>query len=235
MELLKQELDALIKKLPNEDDFLLALESLVSVYPFNEYEYVISSLLGSGVLTLNAYYDLRDSYIARNPYLHVFELTPIAFGGEWVENHLKILYPALTLSASKEYDFSLDGQIRIEVKASRAVDKKSKALLFAKALTFDSKHNFEMNFQQIKPRCCDVFVWVAVWSDVIRYWVLSSHEVENNVKYSNKHHRGNIGEGQLHIRKSNIALFNQYLVLPDKLTGEIRKAYEREQKIRGKS
>lgn len=37
-----------------------------------------------------------------------------------------------------------------------------------------------MNFQQVKPRCCDVFVWIAVWRDVIRYWVLSSNEVETS-------------------------------------------------------
>lgn len=37
-----------------------------------------------------------------------------------------------------------------------------------------------MNFQQIKPGCCDVFVWIGVWRDVIRYWVLSSDEVAND-------------------------------------------------------
>ena len=37
-----------------------------------------------------------------------------------------------------------------------------------------------MNFQQIKPSSCDVFVWVAVWRDVIKYWVFASKEIENN-------------------------------------------------------
>ena len=75
---------------------------------------------------------------------------------------------------SGQYDFLLDGNIRIEVKASRAVDFESDEPLYVKALAAGSKRPFDMNFQQIKPGCCDVFVWVGVWRDVIRYWVLSS-------------------------------------------------------------
>ena len=69
-----------------------------------------------------------------------------------------------------------------------------------------------MNFQQIKPDCCDVFVWIAVWSDVIRYWVLSSDEVKTNKYYSHGQHRGNIGEGQLWLKNTNIAEFTEYEV-----------------------
>lgn len=62
---------------------------------------------------------------------------------------------------SGQYDFLL-GDIKIEVKASRAVDADLNAPLYVKALASDSKKPFWMNFQQIKPGCCDVFVWVAV-------------------------------------------------------------------------
>lgn len=41
-----------------------------------------------------------------------------------------------------------------------------------------------MNFQQIKPACCDVFVWVGVWRYEIRYLVLSFKEVVENPFYS---------------------------------------------------
>lgn len=68
------------------------------------------------------------------------------------------------------------------------------------------------NFQQIKPACCDVFVWIAVWRDVIRYWVLSSDEVRNNRYYSVGQHRGNIGEGQLWLKDTNIDDFSNYEV-----------------------
>lgn len=61
------------------------------------------------------------------------------------------------------------------------------------------KEPFDMNFQQIKPNCCDIFVWIAVWRDKIRYWVLTNEEVKNNKYYSHGQHRGNTGEGQLWI------------------------------------
>lgn len=125
---------------------------------------------------------------------------------------------------SGQYDFWYDG-IRIEVKASRAVRKKSGDSLIIKALSSDSKHKFDMNFQQIKPACCDVFVWIAVWRDVIRYWVLSSDEVKNNPYYSTGQHRGNVGEGQLWIKDTNINEFNKYEVgVRDILTKIIEKS-----------
>ena len=85
-----------------------------------------------------------------------------------------------------------------------------------------------MNFQQIKPGCCDVFVWVAVWRDTIKYWVQSSHEVENNPHYSKSQHRGNVGEGQLHLRQDNIRDFDKFQVKSDGLRQAIIDAHARE-------
>ena len=121
-----------------------------------------------------------------------------------------------------EYDFWLDG-IKIEVKASRAVKRKSGDPLIFKALSSDSKFGFDMNFQQIKPKCCDVFVWIGVWRDLIRYWVLSSAEVQDNPYFSTGQHRGNTGEGQLWIKESNIEKFNGYEVAPDGLLKAIKR------------
>lgn len=47
MEKLKAQLDKLIEKLEHADDFKASLKNLVSVYPFNEYEYIISHLLAA--------------------------------------------------------------------------------------------------------------------------------------------------------------------------------------------
>ena len=69
-----------------------------------------------------------------------------------------------------------------------------------------------MNFQQLKPSCCDVFVWIAVWRDTIKYYLLSSNEVKNSPYYSAKQHRGNTGEGQLWLKETNIHYFDKYLV-----------------------
>ncbi|MGH9817181.1 MAG: hypothetical protein ACRD6I_13985, partial [Candidatus Acidiferrales bacterium] len=114
------------------------------------------------------------------------------------------------------------------VKASRAVDSDLDAPLYVKALASDSSRPFWMNFQQLKPRCCHVFVWIAVWRDVIRYWVLASRELEANEHYSQGQHRGNVGEGQLHVRHDNIGDFSAYESKPNHLATAIRKAYARQ-------
>ena len=196
-----------------------ALDNLYSVYPFNKFEYIISHLIGTDTITLQQYLDIRNKYLERNKYLYVFEITaPRTFGETWAQRHLNEVVPELQRPStsydpnySGQYDFWYNG-IRIEVKASRAVRRKSGDSLIIKALASDSKYGFDMNFQQIKPACCDVFVWIAVWRDVIRYWVLSSDEVKNNRYYSSGQHRGNIGEGQLWLKETNIDDFIEYEV-----------------------
>ncbi|MCK4326055.1 hypothetical protein KAW55_04815, partial [bacterium] len=167
MEKLKKELDKLIKKLENAEDFRAALDSLVSVYPFSEYEYIISHLLVANKLTLEEYYELRSSYIDRNLYLYIFEISaPRGLGDKWAFGHLKELVPDFQRPSKKldskysgEYDFWLDWidkrskshGIRVEIKTSRAVDfEKPDEPLYIKALTSNSNRPFDMNFQQIK-------------------------------------------------------------------------------------
>ena len=97
-----------------------------------------------------------------------------------------------------------------------------------KALSSDSKKAFDMNFQQIKPGCCDVLVW----RDIIRCWVIPSFEVEHSRYYSKGQHRGNVGEGQLHLNQDNIHEFDGYLVEPKNVEAAIRAAYARERELR---
>ncbi|MBI1902383.1 MAG: hypothetical protein HYS13_14880 [Planctomycetia bacterium] len=236
MDKLHQELDHLLETLPDAEQIRSRLDALVSVYPFNDYEFIISHLLAKDVLSLDEYLELRDNYIARNMYLYIFEISaPRTFGEAWAQGHLKELVPELVKSTKKldpnysgQYDFLLDGKVRIEVKASRAVDASIEAPLYVKALSSDSTKPFWMNFQQIKPACCDVIVWIAAWRDVIRYWVLSSHEVETHPDYSKGQHRGNVGEGQLHVTHENIGKFDSFQVQPNKLAQAIREAYTRQ-------
>ncbi len=241
MEKLQKKLDGLIQSLSKEkrDEIRSRLEDLVSVYPFNEYEYIISVLLGMDKISIDDYYEIRDEYISRNMYLYIFEISsPRGFGESWAQGHLKELVPDLIKPTkandpkySGQYDFILPHNgdvIRIEVKASRAVDADTEAPLYIKALASDSKNNFWMNFQQVKPACCDVFVLIAVWRDVIKYWVWSSKEFEGNKYYSKGQHRGNVGEGQLHYKQDNIAEFDSYLCRSDKLKDCIISAYSRQ-------
>lgn len=235
MEHLQAQLQELLNQLPDADAIRARLEDLISVYPFNEYEFIISHLLAANVLSLDAYYELRDDYLARNMFLYIFEISaPRTFGESWAQGHLKELIPDLQKPSRKrdpdysgQYDFLLDA-IRLEVKASRAVDADLDAPLYVKALASDSQKSFWMNFQQIKPACCDVFVWIAVWRDTIRYWVQSSYEVEHNRHYSRGQHRGNVGEGQLHLRPDNFRDFDQFLIQSNALREAIVAAYTRE-------
>jgi hypothetical protein len=240
MEQLKQQLDELINRLSNSDQFRGSLEDLKSVYPFSEYEYIISHLLAADKLTLEEYYELRDDYINRNLYLYLFEISaPRGFGEVWAHGHLKELVPSLERPTKKldpeysgQYDFFLQPNIRIEVKASRAVDFDSSEPLYVKALASDSKRPFDMNFQQIKPACCDVFVWLAAWRDAIKYWVIPSYDVEHSPHYSPGQHRGNVGEGQLHLNQDNISDFNKYLCKSIDLEKTIKQVFEAEKKLR---
>ena len=243
MEILKKHLEKIIKTLPSQQRNQLKnrLDDLISVYPFNEYEYIISSLLGLDKITLDDYLEMRDEYIARNMYLYIFEISASrGFGEQWAQGHLKELVPELIKPTKKldkkysgQYDFlykpSEKQMIKIEVKASRAVDfNSSQEPLYVKALSGKSKKPFDMNFQQVKPKCCDVFVWIGVWRDIIKYWVLSSKEVKNNKYYSKGQHRGNIGEGQLHLKYDNIKEFQKYSSKPNELLKKITEAYKRQ-------
>lgn len=242
MEILKKDLEKLVGQLPSNNRKKLknSLKELMSVYPFNEYEYIISNLLGVNKITLEDYLIIREEYLARNEYLHIYEKygSPTSFGITWAQSHIHAIIPEMKKPTKKEYpnfdneyDFFYKHEknnIRIEVKASRAVDAKSNDPLFIKALAWDSKKPFDMNFQQVKPGHCDVFVWVAVWRDTIKYWVFASKEVEKNKHYSKGQHRGNVGEGQLHLNHDNIKEFIKYEAKPKELLDKIIAAYKRQ-------
>ncbi len=242
MEILKENLERLIEQLPVNDKEKLRnnLKELMSVYPFNEYEYIISNLFGLKKINLSDYLAIREEYLARNEHLHIYERygSPTAFGITWAQSHIHAIVPEMGKPTKKEnpnfdneYDFFYNykkNRIRIEVKASRAVDAKSDEPLFIKALALNSEKPFDMNFQQIKPKHCDVFIWVAVWRDAVKYWVFASKDIENNKYYSKGQHRGNEGEGQLHLNRENIGKFKKYETKPADLLNKIIKAYKRQ-------
>src|SRR4030065_1202465 len=127
MEKPKTQLEELLTSLENATELRAKVKELVSIYPFSEYEYIISHLLASKKLSLDEYYQLRNDYLARKLYLYLFEISaPRGFGELWAHGHLKELVPSLQRPSkqtdpnySGEYDFFLSPNIRIEVKASR--------------------------------------------------------------------------------------------------------------------
>ena len=214
------------------EEVLQMVEDDQSIFPFNEYEHLICNLIERGGLTYEQYIDIRTEYISANPNLWVFEISaPRGFGEKFAQTYVQGKCSNLKNPSKKldpqyagDYDLWLDG-IKIEVKASRAVDSDSDEPLYMKALSRDTEKNFLMNFQQLKPQCCDVFIWVAVYRDQIVLWVMSSKEVLNNPSYSKGQHRGNKGnEGQLHIRQDNIDQLAPYEFQGDNLERAIREA-----------
>ena len=244
MEILEYEIDLLIEKLKNSKSFRVELEDLQSVYPFNKYEYIISVLLANKILSLDMYFDLRNNYINRNLYLYLFEMAPRTFGDTWGLSHLIAVEPSLKRPDKKidpnykgEYDLYLpysNKNIKIEVKASRAQDKdRTDESLIAKAFSSKSKGNFLMNFQQLKPSCCDVFVWMVVYRDTIKYWVMknsviqqhpdftSQHRNKSTSKRKNIYDKSDIFEGQIMITNANISTIENYKVNAKRIKAKI--------------
>lgn len=206
-----------------------------SVFPFNQYEHLICSLIEKGGFSYQKYIDIRTEYISVNPNLWIFEISaPRGFGEKFAQTYIQgkgrnIMRPNKSLDKDYNgaYDLWFDG-IRIEVKASRAVDSQSDEPLYIKALSRNTTKPFIMNFQQLKPQYCDVFIWLAVFRDEIVIWIMNSNEVLNNQHYSTGQHRGNRGnEGQLHIKTSNISEFSEYELLDNNIEEVIKRAYER--------
>ena len=212
-------------------DVLAMVEEDNAIYPFNEFEHLICGLIEKGGLSYQQYIDIRTEYISENPNLWIFEISaPRGFGEKFAQTYVQgkchnLQKPSKKIdpSFSGEYDLWLDG-IRIEVKASRAVDSNSDEPLYIKALSRDTEKPFLMNFQQLKPQCCDVFIWVAVFRDQIVLWVMGSQDVLDHELYSKGQHRGNKGnEGQLHIKHDNVHLFRPFELATNDLETVIRR------------
>jgi len=215
---LREYLDGLVSSLNKEDRESLnaRLEGLVSVFPFNEYEYLLMFLRDRSVITFRDYEALRNRYICANKYLNLYGLAPRIFGQIWGEQHLRDIDPRFQ-KASKSVDPNYKGEydlwvrgVKVEVKAARAIDTAKRGDLVTKALCSASDRPFWMNFQQLKLGVCAVFVFIGVWVDRIDYWVLSNEQVKTN-PYLSHQHRGGI-EYQIRITDKNIRDFDPFLV-----------------------
>lgn len=160
---------------------------------------------------------------------------PTSFA-KWSVDHIRSIIPDMKpaegegsdKSAKRKYDliYPLDKHaIRIEVKASRAVDKSRPHLPYHERLLLstDKSGLFDMNSQQLKLSCFDILIMIGIWADKIRYWVMTSEEIKNNGFFSPGQHRGNKGyEGQMHIKTGNINEFSKYEVEQNKILQKIK-------------
>lgn len=199
-----------------KDELSEKVKLSVEAYPFNQYELKLTFLQEHNIISFATYEKIRKKYISSNIYLDLYGLAPRVFGQVWGESHIleknkrfNKAHKSLDSKYSGEYDIWLEG-IKIEVKASRAINKKIRGSLISKALEFESTKTFWMNFQQLKLDICDIFIFIGVWTDIIKYWVLTNEEVKSN-HYISHQHRGGV-EYQIGITEKNIPKFDKYLV-----------------------
>ena len=137
----------------------------------------------------------------KDSYEFVADMTPRSFGKYFekfiIEKNKKYLSKN---THSLEYDVdSIDGY-KIEVKSSRIFkkgDKKDKQTADRLLYFSDCAGDETINFQQIKPKLCDYFVFVAVYYDRVRCWVVENEVVEE--LFNRQHRGGDNTEGQVNI------------------------------------
>ena len=232
-----------------KNDMIWKLENLTfSVYPFSDYEFIISNLLWMGKMTLEEYEEMRENYIERNRHLDKFQM---AWKTVWkwaedimIEGDYGLKKPSSKIDPNYSQQTSYDAYtiyqeelVRIEIKTARVSESWNDEASFAdKALFSDSDKPFWLNFQQLKPQLADVFIFIAIYRDKLKYWILSSYEVKHygeenwqRWKFSPWQHSGNAwNEWQLHIRETNISDFDRYLTHPSEIKDAIIKAFIRE-------
>jgi len=207
-----------------------SLKTLISVFPFNEYEYILMFLLDKEIISFKEYEKLRKNYVSRNRYLKLFGLAPRIFGEMWHEYIIDLddRFVKPNKHINEHYDGQYDlwiNDIKIEVKACRAINTRKKGDLVSKALYYKSKDSFWMNFQQLKLDIVDVFIFIGVWIDKIIFWVIPNKDVKQN-QYLSHQHRGGI-EYQIGITEKNIHEFDGYITSPKKLDDRITEIYNK--------
>ena len=63
---------------------------------------------------------------------------------------------------------------------------------------------FDCNIQQIKPSEFDILYYGLFFSDQIAIFKINSSEISSCPGYSDKQHKGNIGEGQFHLNMKTL-------------------------------
>lgn len=145
---------------------------------------------------------------------NLMQMAPRPFGekfGEWLTFKID---PTLQKRLDGSHDAILDNK-KTEIKISRAKVKSSKNLSFfgkllseqfSKFVSSTSKDGFDCNIQQVKPNCFDVIIYGVFFEDIIYLFKTTSDVIVNdkNIGYVDKQHRGNVGEGQFHIKRNNL-------------------------------
>ena len=236
---LHKEIEELLKDNPEQ---LSEIEE-IRKFPFSTESRMLAYMLSLGVLSYEQYERISREYSKRNRFLELFELAPRTFGETWGEKHLLSLFPEFEKATKEnladrypgfdgEFDLWLDG-IRVEVKACRANSDKKGGSLASRAYLHEEaiQQGFKYHYQQLKPSCCDVFIWIGVCRDELIYWVLTSEELKRTGKLGSQHRNENTGmdgvevfEGQVFMTEEEL---EPYRVLEQEVLDVVkRKGYK---------
>ena len=209
-----------------------------AIFPFTLMEKKMDYLLFKNIITYETYCILNKEYIERNKYIELFDLAPRTFGETWAEKHILFLFPDFIKATKRnlktlypkfvgEFDLWIDNT-RIEVKACRANDNESKGRIASRAyLHEEAKSNsFKYHYQQLKPSCCDIFIWIGVCRDKILYWVLTSDELIKSGKMSPQHRNKDTGDKEKAVFEGQVFLteeeLEEYKVEKQEILNKIR-------------
>lgn len=118
---------------------------------------------------------------------------------------------------------------KIEVKFSRAERKHTRKVTDYNVLDViqleglslrmfpygDWKHTqFDCNIQQVKKNEFDVLFYGVLFADRVVIFMATPEQINENMNYSNRQHKGNEGEGQFHINQKTLQyhMDNQHFV-----------------------
>lgn len=147
--------------------------------------------------------------------------------GTVAEIMIKKLYN-INNPASLAYDGKDKNNLKIEIKFSRVLKENDaritetnvieqcfKALSEKRQInsTDIKQFNFDCNIQQVKNKEFDILYYGLFFKDKIEIFYISSNQILQLNNFSNKQHRGNVGEGQFHLNPNNIDYHRQnYLI-----------------------
>lgn len=158
----------------------------------------------------------------------IFSLNTRRFGSV-AELMIKKIYK-LNKSESLAYDLLREDRKKIEVKFSTVLKKcpeqiteenlisqvigsnlNNRMLTFAQA----KETSFDCNIQQVKPKEFDILYYGCFFEDKIMICKINPSQIieDEKILYSDRQHRGNVGEGQFHINTKTLENhLNKYLV-----------------------
>jgi len=108
---------------------------------------------------------------------------------------------------------------RIEVKFSRVLKRAKttiteetvlqcieEAIQEERMISFQDwgRFEFDCNIQQIKRAEFEVLYYGLFFSDIIKIFRIESSEIGPQINYSDRQHKGNVGEGQFHINDDTL-------------------------------